>query len=254
MQAEVPEARFGGPDVAEGADWIERFAKVAPKSVILLTGHHYAEGPPASPSANIENLLAPDPMFVKQMEKISSAAKSSGLPFMMTETNSCYNGGKQGLSNVFSSALWATDYILQLAQMSVKGVCFHGGANAWYTPIAGGGNQPYTTRPIFFALEFCRYMLGEPMSPVSITTSRKTDIAAYAFHRPRKVVIINKDSLPVSVDLPVGESITKISRLVAPSLTALQDVRIETEKNDSRLGQGIIVQPYSAAILGLQSI
>lgn len=254
VQAAVPRASFGGPDVAEGAEWIEQFAKVAPKSVILLTGHHYAEGPPASPSANIENLLAPDPLFTRQMEKISSVAKESGLPFIMAETNSCYNGGKQGLSNVFASALWATDYILQLAQMSVKGVCFHGGANAWYTPIAGGGNEPYTARPIFFALEFCRSLLGEPMSPVSITTSHKTNIAVYAFHRPRKVVVVNKDSLPVSVDVPVGERVRQIERLVATELTALDDVRIEIEKVDSRSGHKIIVQPYSAAILSLQSI
>lgn len=56
--ARVPQARFGGPDVASSSDWIPRFAtqlpdRIAPK-LVALTGHYYAEGPPDDPKVTID--------------------------------------------------------------------------------------------------------------------------------------------------------------------------------------------------------
>lgn len=252
--AQVPQAQFGGPDVAEGADWIAQFAKVAPKSVVMLTGHHYAEGPPTSPSANIQNLLAPQPEFALQMESIRRVASEAGLPFLMTETNSCFNSGKPGVSNVFASALWAINYIFALAQDSVQAVCFHGGADAWYTPIAGGGSEPFTPRPIYYGIEFCRSLLGEKLSRIDVAPEYSRDVAAYALDRPRKVLVVNHGSVDALVRFAQSESVTQVERLVAPSLLASKGIRILSERPEAQAAKQIHIPRYSAAILSLDSL
>ena len=56
----------------------------------------------------------------------------------MTEGNSCYRGGKPGMSDAFAAALWAADYMLELASLGCAGVNLHGGASAFLTAGLGG--------------------------------------------------------------------------------------------------------------------
>src|SRR6185437_11708016 len=105
--------------------------------VALLTHHYYAEGPPTDPSMTVERLLSPSPKLEAEFNAVATARKNTGLPFRMADTNSCYSGGKQGVSNTFASALWSADLMYRLAQAGAAGVNFHGGGYGWYTPIAG---------------------------------------------------------------------------------------------------------------------
>ena len=59
----------------------------------------------------------------------------------MTEGNSCYRGGKPGVSNAFCSALWAADYLLKLASFGCAGVNLHGGS-AYVIRSSLGGHLP----------------------------------------------------------------------------------------------------------------
>jgi hypothetical protein len=56
-----------------------------------------------------------------------AVADSGGLGFRMTEGNSCFGGGKPGVSDALASALWAMDYMLYVASKGYVGVNLHGG-------------------------------------------------------------------------------------------------------------------------------
>jgi hypothetical protein len=43
----------------------------------------------------------------------------------MTEGNTCYRGGKPGVSDVFAAALWSADYSLLLTSNNYSGVNLH---------------------------------------------------------------------------------------------------------------------------------
>lgn len=60
-------------------------------------------------------------------------AQTWGKPFLMFETNTASCGGFPGISDAFTSALWAVDYALQMANSNFTGALFHaGGQNVTY--------------------------------------------------------------------------------------------------------------------------
>jgi hypothetical protein len=158
----------------------------------------------------------------------------------MTEGNTCYRGGKPGVSDVFASALWSADYLLQLASLGYAGVNLHGGdaqmvANSlggtlpgdelvlaahgdpathphpYYTPIAHIGDK-YLLEPVAYGMMFAGKFAGATMIPIAFDPG-PVNATAYAAipsegSRPsgneRLIAIINKDEtqeLKLQLDL-----------------------------------------------------
>ncbi|MGB7190727.1 MAG: glycosyl hydrolase family 79 C-terminal domain-containing protein [Acidobacteriaceae bacterium] len=255
----VPHARFGGPDVGSNAEWIVRFAEEAPKAlpgrIVACTGHYYAEGPPDSPHTTVERLLAPDLRFEDALDRMTAAAAQANIVYRMTEGNSCYRGGKPGLSNAFCSALWAAEFLLELASQGTAGVNLHGGgskqirmalgghlpgehmsANAaaaavqgsFYTPIAGSREAGFTARPIFYGMKAAGVLAGGRMLPVHLEVS-PVAATAWAAGMPdgsMRVIVLNKDpKQELALKIPSTHRAT-LWRLEAPSLTATSGVTL----------------------------
>jgi hypothetical protein len=249
----LPQARFAGPDIAEEVSWVKQFAASAPKSVVMLTGHHYAEGPPGDPSVTIEKLLAPDQGFERHLADIEAVTRQARMPYVMAETNSCYNAGKPGVSDVFASALWAADYILQVAQARQQGIYFHGGGTGWYTPIAGGSGKPFEPRPVYYGLLLCRELLGSEMAPAKLEAG-SGNVCAYGFRHPRRIVVINKDMRDVVVHFEAGDSAVQARRLLAPSLDARTDIRLSMQQLMRGEQRAVRIPAHSAAILTMKTV
>ena len=143
----VPSARFAGPDIAKGYSWVTAMAGKHP-DIDFLTGHYYAEGPPADPKMTLEYLLhrGNDPASGRDRHR-AGRDQSARQAFRMTEGNSCFHGGKPGVSDTVASALWCADYMLQVAQAGYIGVNLHGGGNGLYTPIAGSLEEGFIGAP-----------------------------------------------------------------------------------------------------------
>jgi hypothetical protein len=152
IRARVPNAPFAGPDTAYNNKWLVPFAKKFKHEAVFLSQHYYAEGPPTDPSMTIERLLARNPKLEAEFEGMKETMHDSGLSFRLAETNSCYQGGKQGVSDTFASALWGADLMYQLAAGGGMGINFHGGGRGWYTPIAGTPESGFTARPIYYGM------------------------------------------------------------------------------------------------------
>jgi hypothetical protein len=201
----VPAARFAGPDIAKEYDWITQMAAKRPE-VDFLSGHYYAEGPPANPLMTLEYLLkrGKDPAS-DELATVQAATKQLGRPFRMTEGNSCFHGGKPLVSDTLASALWSGDYMLQVAQAGYIGVNLHGGGNGLYTPIAGDTPQGFTARPVYYGMMLAQRFAGTTMIEANLTAqSDNQNVTAFAARDARggwKLAIFNKAAAPVTVTI-----------------------------------------------------
>ena len=232
----VPEAKFGGPDVGASSDWIFKFINGAAQKLgsrlAAVTGHYYAEGPPDDPRVTTERLLRTNPEIFKQTETIVNAAAKYHLVYRMTEGNSCYRGGKPGMSDALASALWAGDYMLMLATAGCAGVNLHGGSReflraslgdhmpgeqlakngagqsgqsttpdariakgGYYTPIAGELDVGFTARPIFYGMFLANQFAGTNTHTVTLKNTDGVNATAYAGEKDGqlRLAIFNKD-------------------------------------------------------------
>ena len=87
-----------------------------------------------------ERLLAGDPRVAQSARDIVRTADAHKLIYRMSEGNSCYRGGKPGMSNAFAASLWAADYLLTLASLGCAGVNLHGGDSRFLSAGLGDHN------------------------------------------------------------------------------------------------------------------
>jgi hypothetical protein len=249
IAARVPTAKFGMPDVASKVSWLNEIAdqwpsiQAAPR-VTTLTHHYYFGGPATNPEVNIPNLLNPATMQkVQNTANIASGAASKmGARVRMTEGNTCYRGGKPGLSDAFAAALWSADYSLLLASNDYSGVNLHGGtgksvANSvggtlpgdalleakgetpeqiaahphpFYTPIGTFGSD-YVLEPVAYGLKFAGSFSGGTLLKTELSAQLQetgVNATAYAAKLPSghtSVIILNKDAAAdLEVELDFG--------------------------------------------------
>jgi hypothetical protein len=197
----VPAARFGGPDTAVNMRWTDLYAQDEGRNAAFLSSHHYVMGPAGDPRMTAEHLLAPDQALAKQIGEAQAASRDGGVPFRLTETNSCYRGGQPGVSDSFAAALWGADMVLETARAGYAGVNLHGGGDGFYTPIATDTNGT-TTRPLYSGMRFAQGFSGATFLGTDITA--RSNLTAYAARRGSKrlLALVNKDAgaAPLSLD------------------------------------------------------
>lgn len=233
IRKRVPDAPFAGPDTAFNNEWLVPFAKQFKNEIAFLSQHYYAEGPPEDPSMTIGRLLKPNLRLKAEFEGMAQTKAESNLPFRLAETNSCYQGGKAGVSDTFASALWGGDLMYQLAAAGGVGINFHGGGYGWYTPIAGTVRDGFTARPIYYGM-----LLFAECGPGHLLETRVENqdaaplVTAYAVGGPDrsvKAVVFNKHddrAARVTVDGAGRASGAHALRLVAPRCDDKQDVTL----------------------------
>lgn len=217
--AKIPNAKFGGAD-DNGTTYLTGLASDASHyhDIVLLTSHYYTMGPASSPKSTLERLLDPDPKLAANLETIMSAARAAHLPYRMTEGNSCWDGGKPGVSDTLASALWCADMMLQFAQAGASGVNLHGGGEGFYTPIAGAPSTGLVTRPEYYGIQFAQPLTGHTFLKTTLTgASQRVNAYAFEQHHHRSLVVINKDDAPLTLTIPTRTQ-AKAMRLTGPAL------------------------------------
>ena len=236
IRARLPAAPFAGPDVASATDWVPRFARDEGSDLKLLTHHYYAQGPPRSESTTIENLLAGKTGLEKWLERIAPAAEAAHLPYRFCEVNSCYHGGKPGVSDSFASALWVLDLMFTLASHGSAGINIETGINQLgrvsdYSPIYPMGKDGYVARPIYYGmLAFARAGNGRLIGCELVAGD--LNVKAYsvvAEDGTRRVTLINKElTRPMKVRVIAGGKVrtATVARLVARSASSQDGVSL----------------------------
>jgi hypothetical protein len=285
IAARVPAAKFGMPDVASNASWLTAIADQwpsiqSPPRVTTLSHHYYFGGPATNPDVNIPNLLKPATMQkVQNTANIASAAAGKmDVRVRMTEGNTCYRGGKPGVSDVFAAALWSADYSLLLASNNYSGVNLHGGtgksvANSvggslpgdalleasgetpeqiaahphpFYTPIATFGSD-YLLEPVAYGLKFAGAFSSGTLLKTDVSTKLQdtgVNATAYAAKLPggqTSVIILNKDAavdLDVELDFGRGASGAVETEILHAPALDSREAHITTATKPDSLKQG----------------
>jgi len=233
VRARVPNASFAGPDTSYRTEWIADFANDTKGKAPLLTSHYYAEGPPTDPRMTIDYLLTQQTQFNKEVQSAIGFSRTAGLPFRITESNSCYNAGKKGVSDTFASSLWVGDLLAQIASAGVTGMNLHGGGNGLYTPIAGSQKSGFNARPVYYGMLMARVLAGSTMMQSDLDTGG-INLTAYAMQKQSEIVVLafNKDSKPttLSIQMPAGDPKrtrnASVMRLRAPFIDAASGVEL----------------------------
>ena len=253
--ARVPEARFAGPDVSNKVAYVTGFAADVKKNapdVVMLTSHYYAMGPAGAPGMTIDRLLSPDPKLERDLNTIMDAARAAGLPYRMSEGNSCWNGGQPGVSDTLASALWVADMMLDFATAGCAGVNLHGGGNGYYTPIAGSLAAGFEKRPEYFGMEFVKPLIGATLIRSTLACGSER-IRAYVAGKNGSLllVLINKTEQSAEIQLPFrGARMASI--LTGPSLDAKRDVVLIEKRKSSTLHEPIHVPAHTAILVESQ--
>jgi hypothetical protein len=250
--ARVPQAKFAGPDVSNKMVYVNGFAEDVKRSapdVVLLTSHYYAMGPAGAPGITVDKLLSPDPKLERDLQIAMTAAHSAGLPYRMSEGNSCWNGGQPGVSDTLASALWVADMMLDFASLGCAGVNLHGGGSGFYTPIAGSLAAGFERRPEYFGMELIKHFTGAKLIRSTLDCANDR-VRAYAARNAKSdlVIVINKSNQPVAIRSPLRHA-HRQWLLTGPAIDAKQGITL-IESSAHALHNGtLLVQAYSAILL-----
>jgi len=236
--ARLPGAPMAGPATTQKGDWFANFVRDFQGRIVLATSHCYPlsarqTDPRKETYASVENLLkaATELRPMPMIEDHVKAARAAGIPFRLTECNSASGGGKEGVSDVFASALWGVDFLFDLADRGVAGINLHSRFDKCegYTPFCWLGDH-YHVHPIYYSmLLFHQAMRGrtvpvECQSPVNVTAH-----AVLGDDHRLRVALINKDPAHgVSVSIAAGarRGEAGVIRLAAPSVMSKDGVTL----------------------------
>ena len=234
----TPHAPLAGPATTFGLKWFTSFVDDFGARIVLTTSHLYPlaakeENPQAPRFATLENLLSAKTEqnsgqnWMPQL-KASSAV---GIPLRIGECNTASSGGKTGVSDVFASALWGTEFLFAVAEHGGAGVNFHGGfgAKAGYSPFSFP-NGVYHASPIYYSMLLFHQAARGQAVPLECQTSANFTVHAVlgADHKLR-LVLINKDmvhTVTATIRLGTPHAIAELIRLLAPSVAATEGVTL----------------------------
>jgi hypothetical protein len=233
IRDKLPNAPLAGPDVLVQTDWVEQFAAAEARDLRLLTHHYYAEGPPESKASTLENLLKPNEGLANILGRLKSASNSANLPYRICETNSCFGGGKPGVSDTMAASLWGLDFLFMLAQFDAAGVNMETGINqlgffSWYSPIGMDAAHSFHAQPLYYGmLAFRMASQGERLTLTGYTGG--LNLTAYAVHADSGdiwLTLVNKEATRAAQVRAACPGITAAGalRLTAPSLTSKDGV------------------------------
>ena len=225
----LPGAPLAGPDVASATQWVRSFADDEGKQIKLLTHHYYRAGQ-RQPAATFENLLHTDPRLIDILKQLRADSQACGVPYRIVEINSFSGGGKPGVSDTFTSALWALDLLFTLSTYQAAGLNLETGLNqlgfvSSYSPIFDDQQGHFSARPSYYAmLAFAIGGRGKRIqTDANVSSTNVTAYAALDSHQHTWITVINKDvALNVQARLSSAVSFrsAEVIQLRAPSYDA----------------------------------
>jgi len=239
---QTPGVSVTGPaDASNESSWTVPFGQWATKSNITLLTQHYYRGNGQSSSSTAANLVTLDPNIINDLSILNTGAKGIGVPFRISECNSYYNGGSNGVSDAYCSSLWVIDFLFDCALGGSVGANFHGGGDGdGYTPIADSSGAVVEARPEFYGILFFALAGQGTLQTTSLSGIGSLNITAYAVKTASgglNLIIVNKDStqnLQLTAQLPQAASLATLLEMTqlstgasGPSLSATSGVTIQ---------------------------
>jgi hypothetical protein len=238
---------------------LDSFISTEASTIAIVTVHHYS-GTACNGATEPADYLLTEPAVDGDTQPLTGpvgippylpAAQQAKIPFRIGELNSINCGGQLGVSNSFSSAMWAMDIAFSYANVGVSGVNFFATGdpntpNAYtpfdFTSTSNGGVNTYAVRninPLYYGLLLFVQTVqnNAQLLPVTLTTPTQANIKAWATidaNQTIRLLLLNKDqnaSGPVSIAL-AGYGQATTTRLTAPSFSSTTGVTLAGQTFD----------------------
>jgi hypothetical protein len=184
-------------------------------------------------------------------------AHAAGQQFRIGEMNSIDGGGLEGISDTFSSALWAIDTMFEFANVGVDGVNIHGISDTIYCPFNfntasnGQGGYAFTlakVNPLYYGMLFFQEATvnGAKLLPVSVQSGPNVKVWATEDKQGTvRVAIVNKDetfSGNVAISLS-GLGAAQVERLEASSYSSKNGITLGGQTFDGSVDGTLVGSP-----------
>jgi hypothetical protein len=203
--------------------------------LVLLTQHSYVAAANTS-GCSVPNLQITTTKLTDVFTSTQAAATKNNIAngYRMGENNTCSGHGQQGVSDTFISALWAVDYMFEVARRGGTGVNFHNGELGmdgpvpfYYEPIKEDQGVVVQVQPEYYGLLlFTQAGVGSMVSTTVTTSAQNFTAWAIKANGFTSVVLNNRDaSSAVSATVNLGAAVSSASAIYlqgtpAGSLTA----------------------------------
>jgi hypothetical protein len=204
------------------APFADTIAVKYPGKLALLSQHSYVAAANSS-GCSVPNLQITTTQLTDIFDTIQAAATKNSLPgWRMDENNTCSGHGQQGVSDTFISALWAIDYMFEVAKRGGSGINFHNGENGqdgtvpfYYEPLKETGGVVVQVQPEYYGLLlFTQAGTGSMVS--STVTTNAQNFTAWAIKADgfTSVVLNNRNaSSAVSATVNFGAAVSSASAI-----------------------------------------
>lgn len=230
-----PKAVFTGPGSADNfRGFTLPFCDHMNGKISMLTQHYYVAGKSSTitPHEQMVTMLSREKLssISAEADTLVKHAARRGMIFRISECNSFYNGGQPDVSDAFASALWALNFMYEMAKDSCAGVNFHGGLSGTYNIFSLEDNI-YHARPIAYGILAFQVGSNGRFIPSDVT-GNNINLDSYSVIDDSNYIfttIINKEfsgsaviDIVANSNYPGAEYIT----LSAPSLESKESVRL----------------------------
>jgi hypothetical protein len=188
----------------------------------LLAQHSYV-AVSSSSECSLANLQITTTKLTDIFDTIQAAATKNNLPaWRMDENNTCSGHGQQGLSDTLISALWAIDYMFEVAKRGGSGVNFESDENGmdgtvpfYYEPIKEDGGVVVQVQPEYYGMLLFTQAGTGPMVSTTVATSAQY-FTAWAIKADgfASVVLNNRnDASGVNATVDLGAAVSSASAI-----------------------------------------
>jgi len=188
----------------------------------LLAQHSYVAASSSS-ECSLTNLQITTTQLTDIFDTIQAAAAKNNIPgWRMDENNTCSGHGQSGLSDTFISALWAIDYMFEVAKRGGSGVNFESDENGmdgtvpfYYEPIKESGGVVAQVQPEYYGmLLFAQAGTGSMVSTTVATSAQYFTAWSIKADGFTSVVLNNRnDASGVNATVDLGSPVSSASAI-----------------------------------------
>jgi hypothetical protein len=188
----------------------------------LLTQHSYVAAANTT-NCSVPNLQITTTLLTDIFDTVEAAVIKNNIPgWRMGENNTCSGHGQQGVSDTLISALWAIDYMFEVAKRGGSGINFHNGELGqdgtvpfYYEPIKEDKGVVVQVQPEYYGmLLFSQAGVGSMVSTTVTTGAQYFTAWAIKADGFIGVVLNNRDdSSGVSATVDLGSAVSGASAI-----------------------------------------
>jgi hypothetical protein len=237
IQAAVPSAQFVGPStgVATSAGTYSTAMEAANADLLLWdTSHFYHDGPTTGTIAEMLSFTASDGFFNSMVSGIHTTQATYPDAWVLNETNDIYSGGLDGVSNTFSSALYAIDFNFVVAKSGAVMLNWISGGMGTapsnpYSVIQDSDGYTYQEQPKYAGLLlFTLATQGNQQASMLSTsiTSSGNNVKAYGLQHQdgsQAVVILNESTTNMNMAVTFPAAISSANIITLSDASGLTD-------------------------------